>query len=242
MNINDVPNTLSTAFQRELDPFIVEFQDKLRCECKKGTPLNKAWRMTRDMLLIDYPLLRETYAAHGEEYMFPLYDQSPKAKLGRVLAGQLHTIRDKLEEELDTKNLCQSSSPGFHESTRRTQARDKKPWTKAPEIRPSNKQTVNTKYIYADEMIDKLNEVKQGQEIVFTFDSKENAIQARSFLGHNMDRTNWYKDVPAGKRPWATKLEEIPRIDPMTNNSAPYWELTVIHLEARWYKTIQKKR
>lgn len=235
-NIEGISEEQQQTFRYDMESFITEFEDVMRSGMKQGIPSNRIWRNVRDTLLIDFPLLREAYSAHGIERNRPIEEQSISARLGRIIAGHMYHVRQELDAEFSDIKVPTEAMP-----SEKVQLSPSSAWAKPPVITTSPATAARSKYPLADEMLDKLSLVKPGQEIVFTFKTRGEAINGRSFVAHNLDRAGWYDDVSSGKRPYATTIRQRDQCNE-DGKEQTLWELKVVHLPERWQRRSKKRQ
>lgn len=255
--------TYEDLFRRDMDCYLKEYRDKLATNVRNGLTI-ESWKDVRDTLLFDFPKLRECYAAHGREQDTPRDLQSEKAKLGRMLAGAMASIRNDMWDVHPKPCLSKAVADaieagggqvaleqrgarlavhvarmrGWRHITdeQRGMAADAidyaRNWIKQTPITAIGNH--HKRDLSNHPMMLELGGLKPGQQMSFTYRSKEAAKEDQSYVAWFAQALGWYKTVPDGRRPYATSTEE--------DLAALEWTLTIQRLDTSKPLPVSRKR
>lgn len=228
--------TFEDTFLKELDGFLKEFKDHLAINVRNGASPD-CWKDIRDMLLIDYPRLRDCYSAHGIENAYPKDEQSEKARLGRQLAGAMaHIWKDMYDVKpiaAKKNGKCAESINKYRHITDKernlnadklaeyaVQARN---WIAKTPITKTNDKP--KQHISQHPMLTDLAEVKPGEQISFIYKSRELAREDQAKIAYFVKALGWYNGIQDRRRPYSTSVT--------THDTKEYvaWKLTIKRLD-----------
>ncbi len=226
--------TYEDLFRKEMDCFLKEYRDKLATNVRNGLSIN-SWKDVRDTLLFDFPKLRECYIAHGREQDVPRDEQSEKAKLGRMLAGAMASIRKDMWDVHPVtvvNNLSLSVTKAIEDGGGQPCTR---PIAAAQAAHVARMRGIDVATLAKEQdyernwirqtpirnivercrpdltnhpMVLELVALKPGQQMGFIYPNMDLAKEDQRRIAYFAEMLGWYKTIPDRRRPYATKIEK----------------------------------
>jgi hypothetical protein len=235
--------TFEDMFRKDMDAFMKEFRDRLATSIRNGGDI-ESWKNIRNNLLFDYPRLRQCYTKHGIEHELPIEKQSEEAKLGRWLAGAMHSVRDDM---YDVRPIKHQSTTTFHASKEDLACSEVRGLKMAAAVHNWIRQTAVTSTVQRPErhvsehpLLEELVVLKPGEEMGFFYRSKKLAMKDQSSVAYFAKMLGWYKTVPDGRRPYSTNIKD--ESDDGNPNQEKLFRLTVRRLDTSIALPIVMKR